>query len=45
MKAVDMIEAFGRSVDLKTIGVTPSAIKGPKGNQEYLIYFKRKQPT
>jgi len=45
MKAVDMIEAFGRSVDLKTIGVTPSAIKGPKGNQEYLIYFERNQPT
>lgn len=45
MKAVAMIEAFGRSVNLKTIGVTPSAIKGPKGNQEYLIYFERKPTT
>lgn len=40
-KAIEMVESFGRSVDLQTIGVIPSSIKGPKGNQEYLIYFNR----
>ena len=42
LKAIDLIESFGRTVDLQTIGVTPSSIKGPKGNQEYLIYFRHK---
>ncbi len=41
LKAVEKIETFGTSLDLQAIGVVPSSIKGPKGNQEYLIYFKR----
>jgi 23S rRNA (cytidine1920-2'-O)/16S rRNA (cytidine1409-2'-O)-methyltransferase len=41
LKAIERVEAFGTSQDFQTIGVIPSAIKGPKGNQEYLIYFKR----
>lgn len=42
LKTIEMIESFGRSLDLQTIGVIPSSIKGPKGNQEYLIYFRRR---
>ncbi len=41
LKAIEKIETFGTSLDLQALGVIPSSIKGPKGNQEYLIYFKR----
>jgi len=41
LKAIEMVELFGRSVDLQVMGVTPSPIRGQKGNQEYLIYFRR----
>lgn len=40
-QAVAMIKEFGDSRGLQTIGVIPSSIKGPKGNQEYLIYLIR----
>lgn len=41
LKAVEKIEMFATSLDLGTAGVVPSTIKGPKGNQEYLIYLTR----
>lgn len=41
-QAVDKVTAFCReSLGLELLGVTPAAIKGPKGNQEYLAYFQR----
>lgn len=41
LQAVEMIKAFADSLKLETKGVTPSAIRGPKGNQEFLIYLTR----
>ncbi len=39
-KAIDKIVDFAiNNMELTLIGVTPSQIKGPKGNQEYLAYF------
>jgi 23S rRNA (cytidine1920-2'-O)/16S rRNA (cytidine1409-2'-O)-methyltransferase len=38
---VDGVLAFCRSLGLETVGVVPSALLGPKGNQEFLAYFKR----
>lgn len=38
-EAIEKISSFGNRSGLTTVGVVPSAIKGPKGNQEYLIYF------
>ena len=41
-RAVDKILAFGRaSLGLSCRGVLPAAIKGPKGNQEYMALFER----
>lgn len=45
LKAVEIIKSFGASENLETIGVFPSSIQGPKGNQEYLIYFRRDVPS
>ncbi len=40
-RAVDDVLAFAQGeLGLKTQGVVPAQIKGPKGNQEYLAYFK-----
>ena len=40
-QAVDMVVDFAvRGPGLVFIGSVPSKIKGPKGNQEYLVYFK-----
>lgn len=42
-EAVEKIIHFCQSeLGLIFIGVVPSAIKGPKGNQEYLIYLKKR---
>ena len=40
LKAIEMVKEFGRSERLSTIGVVASSIRGPKGNQEYLIYLE-----
>jgi len=44
----DQAEAVARVVEfarqecgLEVVGVVPSKIKGPKGNQEFLVYFKK----
>lgn len=40
--AIDKVTTFCReTLGLSLQGVTPAAIKGPKGNQEYLAYFIR----
>ncbi|MDO5535963.1 MAG: TlyA family RNA methyltransferase [Desulfovibrionaceae bacterium] len=42
-QAVDKVVSFARDVlDLEALSVVPAAIKGPKGNQEYLALFRRK---
>jgi 23S rRNA (cytidine1920-2'-O)/16S rRNA (cytidine1409-2'-O)-methyltransferase len=41
-KAVDKVVGFAREeLRLSLVGVVPSAIQGPKGNQEYLVYLRR----
>lgn len=41
-QAVEKVTTFCReALGLELVGVTPAAIKGPKGNQEYLAYFRR----
>lgn len=39
--AIARIEAFGRGLGLTSHGHCPSPLLGPKGNREFLIYFKR----
>jgi len=42
-QAVDKVLDFSQRVlDLTLIGVVPSAIKGPKGNQEYMACWRKK---
>lgn len=42
MQTVDMIIGFASAeLNLHLKGLVPSSIKGPKGNQEYLAYFKK----
>lgn len=41
--AIARIEAFGRSLGLNSQGHCPSPLLGPKGNREFLIYFKLPQ--
>ncbi len=38
---VSKIEDFGKKLGFISHGATPSPIQGPKGNQEFLIYFTR----
>lgn len=41
-RAVDKIVSFcTQELGLAALGVVPSAIKGPKGNQEYMALFRR----
>ncbi len=41
--AVDKVVDFcQKELGLELVGIVPSAILGPKGNQEYLAYFQRK---
>jgi 23S rRNA (cytidine1920-2'-O)/16S rRNA (cytidine1409-2'-O)-methyltransferase len=35
--AVQMVEGAARELGLTPLGVVPAAVKGPKGNQEYLL--------
>lgn len=45
-QAVDKILLFSREqLGLECLGVIPSAIKGPKGNQEYIACFRSPLPT
>jgi 23S rRNA (cytidine1920-2'-O)/16S rRNA (cytidine1409-2'-O)-methyltransferase len=40
--AVDKVCAFCRErLGLHSLGSVPAALRGPKGNQEYLAYFRR----
>ena len=39
--AVDKVLAFMQNEGLECLGVTPAAIKGPKGNQEFLAYWRK----
>ncbi|MBW1917280.1 MAG: TlyA family RNA methyltransferase [Deltaproteobacteria bacterium] len=41
LQVVDDLKALATSLDLEVIGHLPSPILGPKGNQEYLLYFRR----
>lgn len=38
-EAVERVTSFAKHIGLETIGIVPSSIKGPKGNQEYLVYL------
>ena len=40
-EAVDRVLAFMKNEGLHCLGVTPAAIKGPKGNQEFLAYWRK----
>ena len=40
-EAVDRVLRYMENEGLECLGVTPAAIKGPKGNQEYLAYWKK----
>ena len=43
MMAVDMVKNFcSDELDLEPLGFVPSKIKGPKGNQEYIAYFRHR---
>lgn len=43
--AVDRVLAFMEQEGLQCLGVTPAAIKGPKGNQEFLAYWRKGEKT
>lgn len=38
--AVDAVLAFAAELGLESQGVVPAAVKGPKGNQEFLAYWR-----
>lgn len=40
-KAVDDIIAFGQAQGWAYLGQAPSRLKGPKGNQEYFVHFRK----
>lgn len=42
-KAVDKVLAYAEGeLDLRLLGIVPSAIKGPKGNQEYMAVWRKR---
>ncbi|MDR2160783.1 MAG: TlyA family RNA methyltransferase [Desulfovibrio sp.] len=44
--AVDKVLDFARGeLPLEAIGVVPAALKGPKGNQEYMAVWRRQPPA
>lgn len=44
MRAVEKVVTFARdSLGLRDLSVVPAAIKGPKGNQEYLALFRKEE--
>ncbi|MCT4535708.1 TlyA family RNA methyltransferase [Halodesulfovibrio sp.] len=41
-QAIDDVTSFAiKELHLSLLGVVPSSIKGPKGNQEFIAYFKK----
>lgn len=40
-EAVDLVLSFCAGLGLTSLGVAPSALLGPKGNQEYLAHLRR----
>ncbi len=40
-EAVEKVMAFAAGLGLENLGVVPSAIKGPKGNQEYMAVWRK----
>ena len=44
-EAVDRVLRYMENEGLTCLGVTPAAIKGPKGNQEFLAYWKKGTPS
>ncbi len=40
-EAVERVLAFAADLGLNLLGVVPSAIKGPKGNQEYMAVWRK----
>ena len=40
-EAVDLVLDFCKGLGFELVGVAPSALLGPKGNQEYLAWLKR----
>ncbi len=40
LMAIEKVKTYALENGFKIIGITKSVIKGPKGNQEYLIYLK-----
>lgn len=38
--AVQMVEGAAREIGLEPLGVVPAGVKGPKGNQEYLLFLQ-----
>lgn len=40
-EAVEKVMTFAAGLGLKSVGVVPSAIKGPKGNQEYMAVWRK----
>lgn len=41
-QAVDLVRAHAQELGFEVLGVAPSRIKGPKGNQEYLLSLRWK---
>jgi 23S rRNA (cytidine1920-2'-O)/16S rRNA (cytidine1409-2'-O)-methyltransferase len=41
-EAVEKVLAFAAGLGLESLGVVPSAIKGPKGNQEYMAVWRKR---
>jgi 23S rRNA (cytidine1920-2'-O)/16S rRNA (cytidine1409-2'-O)-methyltransferase len=41
LEIVETIKIWAEGTGLDILGITPSPIKGPKGNVEYLIYMKK----
>ena len=39
LQVVAEIQTFAHTLGLEALGVIPSPILGPKGNQEYLLYL------
>ncbi|MBI5573457.1 MAG: TlyA family RNA methyltransferase [Elusimicrobia bacterium] len=40
-QTIEKIKNFSKGIGLKLLGETPSPIKGPKGNLEHFLYFRK----
>ena len=45
MKAVLKIDAEAKNLGLEVLGEVKSSLQGPKGNQEYFLYLRKKEKT